>query len=248
METINQIICVGNSTVETDRWAKQIADEYNLPYLGRLKNLSDNKQGCACVTILHDLSLAQWHDVAKKTDLIVCLDQSMESFSNLESWYKTQTGCRWYSNFKTVIFQNQNCDLWLTKNILPIRKFNTQQVRISTNQEVVEEIFKHDLTNRFVILEFLKLDNANLLSNFLSDIDRTITHCRNAKAKVVVFRASEHEEDEIHYKITYHLCQYPEFLLLNPQHFKGNLNQNLNTALNQHRNILYHKKYEPIQV
>jgi hypothetical protein len=248
MENVNRIVCIGNSRLETETYTQYVAEQFKLPYLGRLKTIDFDTVGCGCVTILEDLNLSQWHSVARTADLIVRLDQPEESFDNHESWQKTQISTRWYSHYKPVIYQNQCPDLYITRSLLPPRIFNSVRINIHNNQELIDEVFKHDITNRRVILEFTRLDQQKLLPEFLTNLDLLVQHCRKSFAKFVMLRADEHEEQDIHYSITYQFCQYPEFMLLMPEYFNKDVNRNLNTALNQHWNKLYPKSYESIQI
>jgi hypothetical protein len=240
MENINQIICIGNSSEQTELVTEQIAAQYQLPYLGRLKNSEFTSPGCACTTIMKDVDLYRWHELAQAADLIIALDQDVESYDNRESWQKTQIGSRWYAHFKPVIRQNQNLDLYITRTITPLRPFNSQEITVTTsNQDLVEQLFKHDVKDRRVILEFMRLDNDQSLSDFLSMIDSAVEYCRKSNAKFIMLRADQHEEQDIHYEINYHFCQYPEFLLLNPKYFTQNFNLNLNLAIDRQWNKLY---------
>jgi hypothetical protein len=233
METVKKIICVGNHTADSDYRAKNIAKDYGIDFIARLDQNTWRQKGCGVVTPLLDLDLNTYRLAIQQSDVIIALDQSKESFENLESWQKIQTSCRWLSHFKKVIYENQNTNLYLINDLNVSNKFNCEIIDVKNNEQVFKEIYKHNLAHRQVVLQFMNLETQHQ-NEFLHEVDQIVFHCRQNSAKFVMFRASNHEPDPVHFEITLHLCQYPEFVLLKPVDF-----QNLEHTINHHWQHLY---------
>jgi hypothetical protein len=236
MEKIMRIICVGNTSEATDRKTKIVAEQYGLEYKGRLNEHNWQSPGCGSITILKDLSLDQWRRAADLADMIIVLDQSPESYADQESWQKSQIAPRWLAHFKSVIYENHNQDLFITKDLVSLRDFHVQHVSVQTNHDVFKQVYNNNLTDRRVVLQFMNLQQQDV-TEFLEEVHAVIQHCRKSCAKFIVFRNDPHEPDPLHFKITRHFCQYPEFLLLQPSNIAD-----LPRVLDQHWIRLYHKQ------
>lgn len=233
---IKKIICVGNQTAESDDRAKHVATQYKLDFTGRPNQTTWKLPGCSVITPLVDLDLDTYRLAIEQSDVIVVLDQPKHTFQNFESWQKIQTSCTWMSHFKSVVYENHNTNLYMLHDLKPSNTFNSTIVQVNNNSQIFKEIYKHNLTDRQVILQFMNLQDQDQ-DEFLLQVNQLVRRCRASAAKFLMFRASEHEPDPVHYKITRHFCQYPEFVLLKPSDFL-----NLERTVNQH----WHRLYRPL--
>jgi len=231
---MEKIICVGNQSEDTMIRSSAIAQQYDLPLNGLINDNID----CPGVwyTDIGSISFENLLFFGECADLLIVLDQPIESYDQSESFYTTQHCGRYLKKFTRVIMENTSRDVYITINFQPPNLYNADLHRVKNNTQIVEVLSGIDLAHRRVFVEFGTVDNVD---QFEQQLNTVISQARNAKASLVIFRASKHEvPEELHKIITQKLLDVPEFVLLTPGVF-NNYHCNIQRLLENHWQMMY---------
>jgi hypothetical protein len=90
-----KILCLGNNTEDTDLNTRKISSDQNLEYHGLLSELEGKifvaqyqKQG-TYHTSIYDIEFGRLVDIGNQFDLVIMLDQSVETWSHPDAFYNT---------------------------------------------------------------------------------------------------------------------------------------------------------------
>ena len=241
--SLEKIIIVGNSTEDTAHRAAQLAELYSLP-LHRLLTEVENLEVGVYYTDIGTVTLDQFLELARRSTLIIMLDQGPESYHSAAGFRATVLNCRHLSHFKPVIFENCNPTVYVTSYYSPRNTFNIKiYMRVKNDSELLEQLQQTDIRDRDVVLQLQCTRNSAEAAN--ARITEIVDYCRGQRANFIMFRADPHEQrDEDHYQIIEHLISFPEFMLLTPETFhRDNLQANLDTTVADHRRLVYGHKF-----
>lgn len=228
---MEKIICIGNESSATAESTKKIAGHFNLPFNGELSNHKQFDTGCYYTSLISTMSFTEWRKIADQADLIIKLDQPKSSFKNIDCYHRTQINARWFANFKPVIVENFQKDLYITQGYRPSNQFNAETIHCITNEDIEKKLLEHTINQRRVVLQFMNIQNKTV-DEFTALIDRVVKHCRINHAQFIIIRGDRHEPPDVHFEITYYLSGLPEFCLLPTQ-------QQIDKDINIHWDRLY---------
>jgi pyruvate-formate lyase-activating enzyme len=98
-----KILCLGNSSEDTDLRAKQIAYEQNLSYHGLLTEFRDTVAGCY-QTSVYDMAYGELIELANSIDELIILDQAKETYLDEHAFYQTISLGKQLKSICNVIF------------------------------------------------------------------------------------------------------------------------------------------------
>jgi hypothetical protein len=223
MAKIKKILCLGNHTEDTDAQSADWAEKFGLPYRGLLSTTSVDHTG----VFVPDLSCLSMDDIWELTgwvDLVIMLDQPVESFDFVETYQHFISLCRYKKYRMPVLIGAVDTPLiWLEQ--------------LTDNSQAVPTIVDLDLHNSNVIIKLNTVDNIDL---FETQLITLATELKQRMCKWIMYRASPHEP--LHFQATQALLNYPEFVLLNPAVFCGNVATNIKQRIYHHWVDLYCKE------
>jgi hypothetical protein len=232
-----KILCLGNNSEDTANKAQMIAMQYTVPLNGLLiETVVDILPGCY-YTDIGTVTRDYLKSICKEFDLLILLDQDPLSYGNLLTFDMTLITCIYLKKWQKVIIQSEVPWCYMVTYFNPLSN-NCQIIKIKTNQELWQQVMITDLSNRNVVLQLSKVHD-NSFYDFTKYVNEIVLKCRTSNTKFVMFRADVHEQDELHSNITKFLVQFPEFVLLTPGAFVGNVNLNLEKIILQHWQDLY---------
>lgn len=232
-----KILCLGNSSKDTAIKTQVVAAQYAMPLNGLLINSTvDILPGCY-YTDIGTVSPDYLKSICKEFDLLILLDQDPLSYDNRLIFDMTLIACMYLKKWQKVIIQSEVLWCYMVTYFNPLSN-NCQVIKVKNNQELWQQVMVTDLSNRNVVLQLSKVHD-NSFYDFTKYVNEIVLKCRNSKTKFVMFRADAHEEDGLHSNITKFLVQIPEFVLLTPGAFIGDLNLNLENIILQHWQYLY---------
>jgi len=224
MEKIKTILCLGNQTGDSDLQSRAWAEKFNLPYQGLLDSMSIKESG-VFVPDLSRLSMDHVWAICDLVDLVIMLDQPVESFDFVETYQHFISLCRYKKHFMPVLIGAVDTPtLWLDQ--------------LTDNNQVVPAIVDLDLHNSNLVI---KLNVVNNLDLFQTQLTALAKELKNRNCKWVMYRAGPHEP--LHFQATQALLNYPEFVLLNPAVFCGDVATNIKRRIYHHWVDLYLRKY-----
>jgi len=134
-----KILCLGNSSEDTDLKAKLIAREQNLEYHGLITEVKEINPGCY-QTSFYDMSYGDLIKLSENMDDIIILDQSKDSYLDEHAFYQTVSLGKHLKSTCNVIFLDKSLeftfeDLVKTNKSLCILPF-IQSVTLNGNYTV----------------------------------------------------------------------------------------------------------------
>ena len=159
------------------------------------------------------------------------LDQPMETFNGPEIYFKSIGFCNFVKHFKNVYFQNIDYDFYFLKGDIFQQTVINKIIPVSSNIDVLRKISDSDIRSKTVVIQLSKLDGS--IDSFKTIVDQIVVYCRKNDAKFVLFRADDHEEEELHMLATHHLISYREFIPV------FDINKNLKNSITKHWRRLY---------
>jgi hypothetical protein len=227
------ILCLGNSSEDTVKRAQAVAQQYSIESMGLLTEHREIQSGCY-YTDIGTVSVDYVRSTAGQWDLIVLLDQAPNTYSHIESYYQTYLTCSYLKNCTAVTIQSQQCWCYIVKYFNPQGNHNVY--RVADNHQLYQQVMITDIRNKNLVLQLSTVDDFDMFIKWANDI---VFRCRSLHSQFVMFRADQHEESSLHFRVTQFLVQFPEFVLLTPNTFTGNVNANLDAAITQHWQQLY---------
>jgi len=222
MGQVKSLLCLGNQTedscVQSNRWA----DRFGLSYQGIINPVDSIKSG----VFLFDLGCASIDDLWKLTDvvdLIIMLDQPIDSFDYVETYQHLINLCRYKKHFMPVMIAKKDAPaIWLNNFV--------------DNQQILPSIIEQNTQNSNLVIKLCTVTDIDLFDKQLRAL---VAELKSRNCKWVFYRASAHEP--LHYEATRLLLSYSEFVLLNPGVFNDNMLVNINQRIYNHWVNLYLK-------
>lgn len=229
---MKRIVCIGNNTEDTAHRAQLIADQYALPCQG-LAVMVDQPSG-VCYTDLGTISQEQFLLLGEQSDLVIMLDQPVNSYDHQETYAHTLGCCHWLKRVTRVVFENQLPDVYITVSYVPPNRFNTELHQVKDNAQIIEKLTTINITGRRVFVEFGPVIDIN---DFILILNSVLGY--STSADFVIFRASPHEAPEVHRAVTLELFKTKEFAMLTPAVFNNDYKKNIQLILENHWQWLY---------
>jgi len=160
MAKIKKILCLGNHTKDSDAQSATWAEKFGLPYQGLLSTTSIEHTGVfvpdlACLSIDHVWALTEW------VDLVIMLDQPVESFDFVETYQHFISLCRYKKYFMPVLISAVDTPLiWLDQ--------------LKDNSQVVPAIVDLDLHNLNLVIKLNTVDNIDLFETQLATLTKEL--------------------------------------------------------------------------
>jgi hypothetical protein len=191
-----------------------------LPFTGLIANLHQAQQG-----VYHPdqtyLDLEQIWILVDDADLTVMLDQPIHSYEHAANYQSLISLARFKQRSKPVIIEGYNDPkIWLTD--------------LKDNDRVLEYISQSNLHDTNLVLRLYEVYDLDLFQRQIHRLDGILTDMR---CRWVCYRASPHED--LHFEATQILLQHPEFVLLNPAVFEGDVSANIQQKIYHHWIQLY---------
>ena len=103
MVTVKKILCLGNSSEDTDVRSRAIAQTQNLPYHGLITEVKDIKAGCY-QTSFYDMQYDNLIKLSNQMDDIIILNQPKETYLDEHAFYQTIQLGKHLQSTRNVIF------------------------------------------------------------------------------------------------------------------------------------------------
>lgn len=224
MAKIKTILCLGNHTNDSDFQSSAWAKKFNLQYRGLL-DLTSIKESGVFVPDLARLSINDVWAISDLVDLVIMLDQPVESFDFVETYQHFMSLCRYKKHFMPVLIgAADEPTIWLDQ--------------MTDNSQVMPAIVDLNLHSSNLVIKLNMVTNLDLFETQLTVLTKEL---KKRKCKWIMYRAGPHEE--LHFRATQILLNYPEFVLLNPSVFYGNVATNIKQRIYHHWVDLYLKKH-----
>jgi hypothetical protein len=222
MAQIKTILCLGNQTSNSDMQSRSWAENFGLAYQGLIRQV-DTIQPGVYVPDLAQLSMDHVWALTDLVDLIIMLDQPVESFDFVETYQHFIGLCRYKKHFMPVLIANTDSPtIWLDE--------------ISDNSLVLPNIVERNIQDLNLVIKLNTVDNVDLFKKQLNELAAEL---KNRRCRWVYYRAGQHEK--LHYEATQVLLDYPEFVFLNPAVFCGPVVSNIRQRIYHHWVNLYLK-------
>jgi hypothetical protein len=222
MAQIKTILCLGNQTEDSNIQSINWAEKFGLPFRGLLDTTSIVNPGVYFPDLLQ-LSMDDCWTVTDRVDLVIMLDQTVESFDCVETYQHFITLCQYKKHFMPVLLPAvDEPTLWLDQ--------------LTDNSQVLPAIVAQDLRNINLVIKLYTVNDVDLFETQLTALTNEL---KKRKCKWVMYRAGRHEE--LHFQATHMLSTHPEFVLLNPSVFCGNIVSNIRKRIYHHWVNLYLK-------
>ena len=227
------ILCIGNSTEDTADRSALIAQQYAVTLNGLLTEDTEIKNGCY-YTDVGTVSVDFVRSVEHCFDLIILLDQSIDTYQHSDSYDQSYALCSHAKNYQPVIIQSQQAWCYVVKHFKPTGLHTVYNVK--SNKQLYQKVMTIDTRNINLVLQLGWVDDFDLFTNWVNQI---VWKCRSTSSQFIMFRADPHEENQLHSDITQYLIQFPEFVFLSPGVFDHDVNSNLQTVISSHWLKLY---------
>jgi hypothetical protein len=206
MAPVKKILCLGNNTIDSDNQCRVWSKNFGVDHCGLLNTICPQDNGCYHVGLSDTFSLDNLFESVCFFDLVIFLNQSKDSYDHIETWQHLKHSFDYLKYFCPVLDDPvDNLNLWLEHpTIYSCKNIN---VVIKANQ-------------------FDSLENCKRWTEF------TANYMQANNCKWLLYRASSHESK--HFEITEYLLQYPNFVLLTPNTFLGNVELNIKNRLYKH--------------
>lgn len=220
MEQIKTILCFGNQTEDSNIQCVGWAEKFGLPFQGLLGTTNIVNSG-VYFPDLAQLSMDDCWTLTDMVDLVIMLDQTVESFDFVETYQHFIGLCRYKKHFMPVLIANTDWPtIWLDD--------------ISDNNLVLPDIIKRNIQDSNLVVKLNTVDDVDV---FKTQLNELATELKNRRCKWVCYRAGQHET--LHHKATQVLLDYPEFVFLNPAVFCGPVVSNIRQRIYHHWVNLY---------
>lgn len=83
-----KVLCLGNSSEDTDIRARLLAEQYGICYHGLITEVKEVEEGCY-QTSFYDMSYSNLIELSKNMNKIIILDQSIESYIDEHAFHQT---------------------------------------------------------------------------------------------------------------------------------------------------------------
>lgn len=205
------IVCLGNQTPDTETQAAEWAQRL---------------QASVTTSDLAQHTIDDVWALARSADLVIMLDQPVDTYDHVETYQHYATLARYLKQFKPVLIAAQDAPrVWITD---------------CYNNTVLDRIVEHNIRDTGVVVKLTRVTDLATFELQLRDISRELT---TRGCQWVFYRAGPHEP--LHAAATESLLQYPEFVLLNPGVFQGDQDCNIKQRIYQHWVDLYiRNRYE----
>lgn len=162
--TVKKILCLGNSSEDTDLRSREIAQAQNLPYHGLITEVKDIEAGCY-QTSFYDMSYGDLIELSKQMDDIIILDQLKETYLDEHAFYQTISLGKHLKSTNNVLFLDES--------------FNeTIEDELKTNKSICILPFIQSVTmnDKFHACCYSNnpLSKINPLVNYSNDINRNL--------------------------------------------------------------------------
>lgn len=206
MEHLNKILCIGNNTSDTDIQCRAWSETFNIDYMGLLSCVIPQWDGCYHVGLSDSFTVDDLFESIRLFDLVIWLDQPKESYDCEETWQHIVHLIEYYKHFVPVLSDpKDNFTQWLKYPDSYNCKNENVVIQTGQFQSVTECAQWVEFTKQYMIK-----NNCNWL----------------------VYRAESHEDK--HFEITNYLLQFNNFVLLTPNTFNKNLEQNIKNRIYRH--------------
>lgn len=220
MAVINQVLCLGNQTESTHQASVIWADRLSLPSQGLLTRDSVNAPGVYHPDLAY-LGLEHIWRLVENMDLTIMLDQPLTSYEHLETYHSLISLVRFQQRLRPILQEGINDPtVWLTD--------------IGNNDAVIDYLQRQQFQNANLVLRLYEVCNLEHFRNQLQILEHLLegSHCR-----WILYRASSHEP--LHFEATQTLLEYPQFVLLDPAVFQGDVSKNIRRRIYHHWIQLY---------
>lgn len=219
MEKVKSVLCLGNQTCATDDSARDWAHRLGLPFVGLIDKTPGSKINGVYHLDLGALDMDAVWDHAECSDLVIMLDQSPESYDCIDGYRHLVILSLYLSHCKPVFFDGQNTPTnWI--------------IDINDNQKILDHVMRTDLDN--LVIRFNPVNDIDLFQQQVNDIDKFL---QAKQRRWIAYRASRHEES--HFEATKILLSKPQFVLLRPSTFAGDVQNNIQQQIYHHWINLY---------
>ena len=169
-------------------------------------------------------------NLARSADLLIMLDQPTDTYDHVDTYNHYATLAQYLKQFMPVLIAAQDAPkVWITD---------------CYNSTVLDRIIDLDLCNTTVVVKLTTVTDLAVFRQQLTAITRELLQ---RGCQWVIYRAGPHEP--LHAEATAVLLQYPEFVLLNPGVFAGDMAANIEQRIYQHWVDLYiRNRYERSRV
>lgn len=220
MEKINTVLCLGNQTEDSDIQCRNWSKLLNVSYRGLLTLKSELSQGL----YFPDLNFISIDDIWQLTDsidLLLLLDQPIPSYDFVETFRHYEALCKYKKRFMPVLIASEDIPtLWL--------------IDCQDNKQILPKVIAEDIQKSNLVIKLLTVTD---IDSFRIELEKISAELKRRKCRWVFYRASKHEP--LHYEVTRLLLTYPEFVLLNPAVFQGNIKMNIQRRIYSHWINLY---------
>ena len=223
MAQIKTILCLGNHTEDSNIQCISWAEKFGLPYQGLLNTTNISESGVYFPDLAR-LSMDSCWAITDLVDLVIMLDQTVGSFDYVETYQHFANLCRYKKHFMPVLLPHVDAPtVWLDQ--------------LTDNSQVLPAVVAQDLCGVNLVIKLYTVHNMDLFDTQLTTLTNEL---KKRKCKWVMYRAGQHEE--LHFQATQMLLNYPEFVLLNPAVFSGNIVSNIRRRIYHHWVNLYCKE------
>lgn len=222
MAQIKTILCLGNQTEDSYIQSMNWADKFGLPFHGLIQQLDTVEPGVHVPDLSH-LSMDHVWALTDQADLVIMLDQLVESFDFVETYQHFIGLCRYKKHFMPVLIANTDAPtVWLDD--------------ISDNNLVLPNIVERNIQDSNLVIKLNTIDDVGLFKKQLNEL---ATVLKNRRCRWACYRAGQHEK--LHFEATQVLLDHPEFVFLNPAVFRGPVASNIRQRIYHHWVNLYLK-------
>lgn len=222
MDQVKRILCLGNQTQDSMHQAGLWSKTFLLPDPILLTGPCMPHVG-TCVPDLGSITIDDIWIVSSQADLIIMLDQPVSSYDHISTYNHYMFMCRYMQHFRPVMISAQDRPLtWLQPK---------------TNQDALPDIITRNIHNLDLAI---KLNTVNNIDTFKNQLNNLVNELQQRNCRWVFYRAGSHED--LHSEATMVLLEHPEFVLLNPGVFFGDVQANIVCRVYNHWINLYLKK------
>lgn len=212
MEKVKRILCIGNSSVDTDLQCKKWAEKFGIKYKGLFQK-TNNYEGCFHVNLSDEFTLDDLHFYHTQFQLLIYLDQTESSYDHLETYRNIDINLSYLSKTSPILRKKNDLHEW-------------------TNLENYV-----NFTNKNLVIHLGMFKNVEECRNTVAQIKE---NAEKQNCNWLIYRANKHESN--HYEITKELLTVNNFVLLTPGDFDKNHKKNITVKIYNHWYNFFLKK------
>jgi pyruvate-formate lyase-activating enzyme len=175
-----KILCLGNSSEDTDIRARILAEQYRTCYHGLITEVKEVKTGCY-QTSFYDMSYGDLIELSKNMNKIIILDQSIESYLDEHAFHQTVSLGKHLKSICNVIFLDESLNETVEDNlktnksicILPF----IQSVTINDNFHVCC-LSKNPISKIDRSIDYSNDINRNLIKQKMLAGEKVVDYCK----------------------------------------------------------------------